>query len=493
MNLFSILEEAAKRRPEDTAIVHDGREFRYSDLHRAAESLALTLRKAGVQAGDKVAVFCPSSPEYIVGFFAVLRAGAIMVPFSPALKAGEVAGLTEEMELDAICYSAQFEPLFVNWAEPALAEASLSLSESRAPLRIRLAARRGTAQSEREQLVGINAAAIRFSSGTTAKAKGIVVSHATLMARITSDYEVPPMAREDGVLWLLSMARGLPSTLGACLLGGAKLVVGDAMDPRRNLRLIREHALSRVHATPLFYRMMVTEEGVDVGALRAVKHFFSTSASLPAEVADAFQRKFGREIVQSYGLSECGRIFLNHVEDANKRGSVGMPLTGYKVKLAPSDSESSGGDVGELLVRGAGMFDAYYKPWRLREEVLEDGWFRTGDLARQDSDGYYWIVGRVKQMINVGGVKVFPYEIEEMLLSHPAVDEAMVYGVPEARFGEVPRARVKLRSGAVCTERDLMRYVNEKSSVFKALRGVEFVEEIPKTVTGKAWRRTLVA
>ena len=165
-------------------------------------------------------------------------------------------------------------------------------------------------------------------------------------------------------------------------------------------------------------------------------------------------------------------------------------MPGFEAKLdSGGPAWIEGGEMGELCVRGPEMFDGYYRPWRLRDEVLEDGWFRTGDLARRDADGYYWIVGRVKDVINVGGVKLFPSEVEEVLLSHPAVEEAMVYGAPEPRFGEVAHAKVKLRSGAVCTERDLLQHVNERLSVFKALRSVEFVDEIPKTVTGKP-RRT---
>ena len=182
-------------------------------------------------------------------------------------------------------------------------------------------------------------------------------------------------------------------------------------------------------------------------------------------------------------------MLANFSQDASKRGSVGEPVPGREVKLAPLEAGSSeGADIGEILVRGPGLFDGYYKPWRLREEVVADGWLRTGDLARRDGDGYFWIIGRIKEVINVGGVKVFPYEVEEVLMSHPAVEEAVVYGVAEPRFGEAPHAKVKLRAGASCTERELLRHVNDKLSVFKSLRGVEFVEEIPKTVTGKPKR-----
>jgi long-chain acyl-CoA synthetase len=179
---------------------------------------------------------------------------------------------------------------------------------------------------------------------------------------------------------------------------------------------------------------------------------------------------------------------MNISGDPSKRGSVGVPVRAEAKLLSAGGGLLEGSATGELLVRCAGLCDAYYQPWRSREDVLEDGWLRTGDVARRDGDGYYWIVGRVKEMINVAGMKVFPQDIEEILATHPAVEEAVVFGVPEPRFGEVPHAKVKLHEGAESTKREILSYVNEKVSVFKSLRGVEFVNSIAKTLTGKPQR-----
>ena len=146
-------------------------------------------------------------------------------------------------------------------------------------------------------------------------------------------------------------------------------------------------------------------------------------------------------------------------------------------------------ETGEILFRAPGMFEGYYRPWRLKGEALDDGWFRTGDLARRDKDGYYWIVGRSKEAINVGGLKVFPSEIEGVLLSHPAVEEVLVFGVPDPLFGEVPHAQVKLVSGLQCTAGDLVEFADQRLSVFKTPRNIEFVAEFSKTATGKLKRK----
>lgn len=485
MNLFSILEDAAKKWPEDTAVVYENLSFRYVDLYTAAESMAAKLRRAGVRAGDKIGIMCPNNPEYIVAFFAVLRAEAIVVPISPELKPAEVGRIAKQMALDAFCYSSRFKPLIPEGDERAIMEAPISAGA--ALLCIKLASARATPQAERDQLLGINAACIGFSSGTTSEAKGIIRSHATFLERAKMQRSMDPITKSNSILWLRPINRPLPHRLCACMLEGAKLILANSLVTDALPRLIRERGVDQIYAGPLFFRQVL--RSLTREDLRGVRYFISGGSSLPNSVAEAFHARFGREISQSYGLAECTPVLLNISEDPSKRGSAGRPLPGREIKLASLGSESSEGEsVGEILVRGPGLFDAYYKPWRLRDEVLEDGWFRTGDIARRDADGYYWIVGRTKEVINVGGMKVFPYEVEEVLLGHPAVEEAAVYGVTEARFGEVPHARVKLRSGAVCTERDLLRHVNERLSVFKSLRGVEFVDEIPKTVTGKPRR-----
>ena len=483
MHLFSILEDSAKKWPEDTAVVHDGRSLRYRDLFSAAESLAQELRALGMEEGDKVGVMFPNGPEYIAVAFAVLRIGAIVVSIPPVLKVGEVASFAKEMALDGFCCSDRFVSLIPR-AEYKNVACRVSIFSGRDPLFL-TRTRQGVPQSERELLLEIKAATIRSSSGTTGKAKGIIVSHDSLLERAKTYCEAPPLQKGDNVLWLRPMAR---PEIYAFVLQGTKIVIGDAMDTRSLARLTRQHSVTHIYAGPMFYRMMSSEKDIAAEDLRGVRYFLSGGSALGKQIADAFAVRYGREIIEHYGLAECATVLINLSQDPSRRGSVGKPFRAEVKLVSAGGSQLDGEGTGDLLVRSPGLFDAYYKPWRLRDEVLEDGWFRTGDIARRDSDGYYWIVGRTKEVINVGGVKVFPYEVEKALLTHPAVEEAMVFGAPEPRFGEVPHAKVKLRSGAVCVARELLRYVNERLSVFKALRSVEFVDEIPKTVTGKPKR-----
>ena len=483
MNLFSLFDDGVKRWRRHIAIVHKGDAFHYSDLLGAAEFLAAELRGLGIEEGDKVGLMCLNGPEHAIGTLAVMRVGGIVFHIPPESKGDEIANVASEMALDAFCFASRFAEVIPGPGNNG--SRRVSIFSGRDPLILKRAQHR-TPQSERDRLLELKAATLRLSSGTTGKAKGIIVSHDSLLERAKIHREAPPLEEGDAVLWLQPMAR-MPGPL-AHLIHGAKLVIGDAMDTQSIPNLVQRHGVTHVYTSPMFYRAILNDKNVRAEDLRNVKYYLSGGAALGKPIADGFAAKYGREIVEHYGSGECGTVFINLGRDPSKRGSIGVPVRA-EVKLVSDDGgQLEEESTGELLVRCPGLFSGYYKPWRLRDEVLEDGWFRTGDIARRDADGYYWIVGRVKEVISVGGVKVFPHEIEEVLLSHPAVDEAVVLGAPEARFGEVPHARVKLKAGAVCTERELLLYVNEKLSVFKALRSIEFVDEIPRTVTGKPVR-----
>ncbi|HZD41271.1 MAG TPA: class I adenylate-forming enzyme family protein, partial [Terriglobales bacterium] len=432
MNLFSILENSSWPWAGDAAVVHGTCRLSYSELFGAARRFASKLCSAGVESGDKVGLFCPNSPAYVIASLAILHREAILVTAPPGLQAGDVFNLTEQMKLDAIITSDSLRTLVPDGYGRSASE--VALTGQGEGLHIFCARARMTPVSERRALEALHAATVRFSSGTLSEAKGIVVSHATYLARLNGyDSALPPF-KEDKILWLQPIATVLEG-LYIYLLRGATIVLGHAVDAAHLTRLVAEHGITQVYAPPLFYRMMLNEKNIAPGDLAGIRYFMSTGSALPGGVGQAFHERFGREIVECYGLAECGRVLVNFVEAAHKRGSVGKPALGYEVTLMPHPAVPHAQDRGELCVRGPGLFDAYYKPWRLRESVLEGGWFKTGDLARRDEDGTYWITGRIKEVINVGGLKVFPAEIEALLLRHPEVDEALVYGVPDARFG----------------------------------------------------------
>ena len=486
-NLVSILYQAADQWTDRIAVVKGDGFFTYRDLRSAVGEFANRLFEAGVRPGDTIGLMFFSSPEAMVAYYAAWQAGGIVVSIAPASKAIEVANLAARVEIDFFCYGPQFRALFRRdeFSERAI---DIETSAGRSPCYIQSAAARQLESSTRQNLLDVNAAAIFFSSGTTSQSKGIVFSHESLLSRSENLTEAPAVNADDAILWLQSTAN-VGSRLHLCIKQGTRIVMADNVDTGPVAGLVAEHRITQIYATPMFYRALLAQPDLNPTDFRTVEYFISWSAAVPDVTAEAFRQTFGKEISQSYGLRESGQVFVNFGADIRKRGSVGLPACGYEIRVrGDSGSEAEVDVVGELLIRGEGLFDAYYQPWQLRREVLEDGWFNTGDLVRRDADGYFWIVGRLKDVISVGGVKAFPAELEEVCLSHPLVEEALVYGVPDKRFGEVPHAQIKLTAGAECDERELMRWINQRLAVFKSIRKVEFVDDLPKTATGKARR-----
>jgi long-chain acyl-CoA synthetase len=488
MNLFSTLEDTACQWPESIAVSDKQFRMRYRELRGAAESLAADMKNVGLRGGDKVGLLYARSPEYIAACFAVIRAGGIAVTIPRASRPAEIATLAKAMALDGFCYSAPFESQMPAGNDTTSIKKQIFAGQ---PLScFRLVGHSDAREGEREQLLKINTANIRFSSGTTSDSKGVIVSHETILNRARIHCEIFSVTHNDRILFLLSMMRALPTPVCAGLVQGATIVGADAMNMHTFKQVVAEFGITLIYAAPLFYRTLVNQGNITKDDLSSVRHFVSWGAALSPVTSEMFRAKFGHEIRQFYGSAEGGDVLANFSEDLTKRGSVGKPVPGIDMKLVSSGSIISGADeIGEIFFRTPGMFEGYYRPWRLKDEALEDGWFRTGDLAKRDKDGFYWIVGRSKEAINVGGLKVFPSEIESVLLSHPAVEEVLVFGVTDPLFGEVPHAQVKLGSGVHCSVGELVDYADQRLSVFKTPRNIEFVTEFPKTATGKLSRK----
>jgi long-chain acyl-CoA synthetase len=482
-DLFPLLEHSAAQWPGDTALVRGAQTFTFQQLKRAAEQLAAELVNSAIKPGTKVGLMCPNGPEYVIGSFALFLVDAIVVPIFPGLKEREIASLAGDLGLDAYCYS----PQFANQIPQRLAGSlvSVDLQAGKLVLHFERSEQFDDNESNRQRLANLGAPLIRFTSGTTSKAKGVIIPQASMMEYTYRFASVYSIQKRDCVLNLLSMAH-IFYQVTAGMLRGVKLVIEDASKIDAVLRAIRDHRVTHIEAAPSFYTMLLAEKNVCAEDFRPLKYITSCGAPLPDSVADSFRDRFGREIVQRYGLTETGPVLINTNEDPSKRGSLGVAAPGCEIRL--KDESDTSADVGEIQVRCAGLFHGYYLPWTPREEVLDDGWFRTEDVARRDADGYYSMTGRTKTMINVGAVKVFPDELEAILLSHSAVKEALVFASPEPRFGEVPHAKVVLRSGSAVSARELLRYVNRDLGVFKSLRHIEVVEEIGKTHTGKVKR-----
>ena len=479
--LYPLLEHAARTWPDAVAQVRGGRRLTFLQLKTAAEQLAAELKRARVEPGHKIGLLCPNGPEYVIGSFALLLIDALVVPIFPGLKPAEIAALDADLRLDGFCYNPELES-----ALPKVQQSEarrLDLHEPSISFCLQKIERESSAPGSSDRRTGEGAPLIRFTSGTTSQAKGVIIPQSAMLEYTHRFADVYRIEKGDCILNLLSMAH-IFYQVTAGMLRGAKLVIEDAGNASAIAGIIREEKVTHIEAAPSFYLMSLAAGGLSAKDFRHVRYITSCGAPLADNVAATFRKRFGREIVQRYGLTETGPVLINTSEDASKRGSLGKPAPGCELRLG----DSARSNVGEIQVRCQGLFAGYYSPWTPRAAALARGWFRTGDVAQRDAEGYYWMTGRTKTIINVGAVKVFPAELENILLSNAAVKEAHVYAAQDARFGEVPHARVVLRPGSDRTQKELLQYVNRSLSVFKAVRRIEIVADLAKTPTGKIKR-----
>ncbi|MHC4946354.1 MAG: class I adenylate-forming enzyme family protein, partial [Planctomycetota bacterium] len=406
--------------PEKIAVIDDDREITYGELFALVEDVARQLESRGIRPAQRVALICDDSIEYIAISLAVLSLPAALAPVSPSHSHDEVDAVLREIDVaflivDKEAFSLEGgEPVFLGGAWK----------------RTFVLQRRATREDLPAEYISLNPAFIRFSSGTTGASKGVVLSHETIVERTDAADKALKMTKEDTVIWVLSMSYHFVVSILLFLRRGATIVL-CCREPLSSLvDGLSGHRGTFIYASPFHYQMMANSTMFSAGMLAKVRLAVSTATRLPEAEARGFREKFGLELAEAYGIIEVGLPFVNCSRDPAKRGSVGSILPDYEARIANPDTEG----VGEVQLRGSGMFDAYLSPWQSREEALSDGWFKTGDLGRIDSDGFLFLCGREKNIINFAGMKVFPDEVESVVNQHPAVRESLVYGEAHARY-----------------------------------------------------------
>lgn len=411
-----------------------GRPIAYGEFASHVKTLAGLLRSAGLQSGENVGLLHRSGADYIAFVYAVWSCGACVTPLPAELTTPEKKQVLESIHVDRLIAA---RALFDGIRDSTVGEATdltreTVLATVRAPRPAPPAA------------AAVNAAFIRFTSGTTGSAKGVVLSHEAVYERIRAANEALAIDERDNVVWLLSMDYHFTVSVVAYLTYGAGIILPKNTFGETVLAAAAEHKGTVIYGSPVHYNLMVQDEtGASLPA--GLRLAIVTTSALRSEIADAFYARFGRVLNETYGIIELGLPAINTSQSQAKQGSVGKITPGYEVRL----DREPGEEEGEILLRGDGMLDAYYLPWKAREQVLREGngWFRTGDAGRMDEDGYLYIVGRMKEMISVGGMKFFPEEVESVLERHPAVETAVVFGIEQRHWGETSAAQLVRREG----------------------------------------------
>ncbi|MGW5645312.1 long-chain-fatty-acid--CoA ligase [Saccharopolyspora sp. NPDC003752] len=512
LNLAMFLDDSARRYPRRDALVCGDRRLSYAEVGALANRIANLLVSRGIRPGDKVAVTCPNVPEFPAVYYGILKAGAVVVPLNVLLKEREIAYHLADSDARAyFCFEG--DPSLPTAERgraafrqtPGCRDMFVITAESTAPAgETETLAQALSAQPEEFETVvreATDTAVILYTSGTTGRPKGAELTHANMvMNALTANqmFGSTPVQHDTHLVALpLFHSFGQSIDMNAGFSVGATLVLLPRFEARAALGLMVGEDVTVFAGVPTMYWGLLGAlgEGVDVERIaRNLKLAISGGAALPVEIHSRFEQRFGVRILEGYGLSETSPLALFSPRgQAPQPGSIGLPVWGVAVELVDArwNAVTGADEVGEIAIRGHNVMKGYLKRPEETAEVMRNGWFRTGDLARQDGDGFYYIVDRAKDMIVRGGFNVYPREVEEVLMSHEAVSLAAVVGVENDSHGEEIKAFVILAEAAKITEEELIAWSKEQMASYKYPRLIEFVEALPMTATGKILKRQL--
>jgi len=479
MNLAEILYSSADRHPQCPAVtdVRSNRSLSYAALAREAEQVAAFVNGQGLEPGQRIGILAPTSLAYLPAAFGLLRAGACLVPVATNLAPAEMAQVLSEVEVNGLlCWPGA--DLFSGVKRPAI----LSGGECDG-FTFQWIDRAAEGPTDLHRL---NPAFIRFTSGTTDRSKGVVLSHEATLARVQAADRVLGFSQADRIFWVLPLAYHFAVTVVAYVRAGAHILMCPDTLPGKVVEGIRHFGATVFYASPMHFERM--SNLTPTGPLTSIRLAVSTSAPITPAVMDRFESMYGVPVGQAYGIIEAGLPCINLRTDSLPASSVGRPVPGYEIVVFSEQGDRlSTGEMGEIGVRGDGLFSAYYTPWRERDQITRDGWFLTGDVGRLDTAGALYLEGRSKSVIFVAGLKFFPEEVERCINRFPGVRESRVFGYPHTHLGQVPGAEIVLDSPD-CDVNALRSYCARALTPYKVPLEFTIVPAIARTPGGKILR-----
>lgn len=512
LNLAVLLDDSAREVPERTAIIYEGTRLSYAALQAASNRVANGLVQAGIRQGDTVALSCQNLPFFVIAYYGILKAGAVVLPLNVLLKPREIAYHLADGEAKAyFCQEGNPDLPIGQMGFTAFQEVEscthffLMTNDSAAPSPIAGATTLGElthGQPATFDTVATNpddTAVILYTSGTTGKPKGAELTHMNMLLNARLSDTMYPRADHDVHLIALPLFHSFGQTvqMNTGIYNRATLVLLPRFSPENALRLMEEENVTIFAGVPTMYWAMLNYPGAGTYDLqkiaRNLRVSISGGAAMPVEVMRAFNEKFQVTILEGYGLSETSPIAtFNRLDRSIKPGSIGLPVWGVEVRLVDRNDQEVGVDeLGEVVIKGHNIMKGYYKRAEATADAMRNGWLHTGDIGRRDEDGYLYIADRVKDMIIRGGFNVYPREIEEVLMTHPAVSIATVIGVPHERHGEEVKAFIILKPDTAITEAELISWSKQNMADYKYPRLIEFRATLPMTATGKILKSEL--
>ncbi|MCA9650581.1 MAG: long-chain fatty acid--CoA ligase [Myxococcales bacterium] len=505
LNLASIIRSTAALHPDRTAIVIGDTRLSYQQLDDMARRFAWSLHGLGLQRGQHVALMLPNVPQFIIAYFGAHYAGCPVVPLNVLLQGPEVAYHLDDSDSVALVAWEGFLPsaragfqrvdhckhLIVAKAD------ATDLGEADGIHNMTTMIASGTPVEDLPDTMPDDTAVVLYTSGTTGQPKGAELTHFNLFYNAEySRSKLMDMSAETVALVTLPLFHSFGQTvlMNAVLGAGGSLVLLPRFTPDDAFALMQGHRVTLFAGVPTMYFALLHHPEADRYDLSALSLCVSGGSAMPVEVMSAFDAKYGVNILEGYGLSETSPVASFNVLDRPKKpGSIGLPIAGVEFRLVDDHGHrvTEPGTPGEILIFGPNVMKGYYNKPEATAGAISKGWFRTGDVATVDEEGYYFIVDRKKDMIIRGGFNVYPREIEEVLYGHPAIAEVAVIGVPHERHGEEVKAIVALKPGKEATAEEIIEYCKEQLAAYKYPRVVEIRDELPKGPTGKILKRAL--
>lgn len=501
MNLASIVDGHEDGRP---AIVSRGRTTDYGTLRSQIDGFRGSLIELGVRRNDRVALVCGNSRAFVVSYLATVGLGAIAVPLNPLAPSPELQRELEVVTPTLVVLEASGMPSFSGLLTdrlPGLRHVVLTDRQSAASIPDSIESHSFDAMTSGAPTPVVDVddrqpAVLVFTSGTAGSPRAAILTHRNLLANIEQNRRMPDHVRADDVVFgVLPVFHifGLNVVIGMSLDAGACVVLVQRFDPVTAVETIGQRGVTVVPGAPPVWVAWSMLEGFEPSHFASVRLALTGAARTPADVADRLAEKFGISLREGYGLTEASPVVTSSVGVDVRRESVGRVVPGVEVRVVDSDgSDIIAGDSGEVLVRGDNVFVGYWNDPEATARVLDDeGWLHTGDIATVDGDGYLYLLDRAKDLIIVSGFNVFPAEVEEVLMRHPAVREAGVIGVPHPQTGESVRAYVVLNEGTETDEDALIDHCHDHVARYKCPNKVLIVDSLPHNHFGKLLRRSL--
>jgi len=493
MNISDGLLDNFRIFPDKVALTFEGTETTYSELEALSAHAASILSEHRVKPGDRVALVVGNVPAFPVWYYAALRLGAIAVSVNTRLTGEEAAFILNDCEASVVIVPDGTDDEFTNdFPEiPILTVSDDGKSSDGNPLdsgdRIDLGACHPTGPND--------PGTILYTSGTTGFPKGATLSHQNVRSTVHSFNHLCKMTPEDQLLLMVPLFHcyGQNTVLNSGLNVGATIIMQRVFDLKESLRLIRDHRVTRLFGVPTTFQLMLEACGPE--DIDSVEYFFCAAATLPPQLGLAWEKKFQKPIFEGYGLTETAPFASYNHPLRHVPGSIGVPVDLVEMKVVNSETGETCGpnEPGEIAVRGPNVMLGYWNRPEETAEAVRDGWFYSGDVGRKDENGYYFIVDRIKDMIAVGALKVFPSEVERVLLDEVSVSECAVVGLPDDTLGEEVVAFIVPTAGTEGDEEVIRSYSLEHLAPYKAPTKVIFLDELPRNPAGKVLKKELRA